>query len=275
MGRLRGYLWLMAGLVVAVLAGAVAFITLSRAAADRADTATAAVPTRNVVVAAHSIEIRAVLNAADVEVKEVPIDTIPEGALWEAAQVIGKISLVGLYPGEIILEQRLIDPNVTAPDGRLAVVIADDQVLMAFPADDLMSRVNILKPGDRVDFLFTLDLPVDRGTGFVTSPTTVTGPDGTTEEPATEQVTFNLLQAVTIAAIVGNQPPQQGQVPVPNALLLTISPQDALVLKYMKDAGAVVDLVLRAPGVEGTFSVEPVDLEFLINGYILPGDLRP
>jgi hypothetical protein len=35
MGRLRGCLWLTAGLVVALLAGVVAFVTLSRATATQ------------------------------------------------------------------------------------------------------------------------------------------------------------------------------------------------------------------------------------------------
>jgi len=271
MGRLRGYLWLLAGLVVAALAGSVAFIALSRATADQMRGGDLITPKRSVVVALRQVEVRGLLSTEDVELKELPVEAVPEGALDSIEQVIGRISLVALYPGEVVLQQRLLDPNVTSADGRMALVVAEDQVLMAFPASDLLSRSAILKPGDRVDFLFSFDLPVDRGTNFVPG-MRATGTTEEGEEVETELVTFDLLQNVAIAALVGEQG-EGGAAAPPNALLLVINPQDALVLKYMKDAGAMVDLVLRAPGAEGTFPVEPVDLDYLINGYIVPSEV--
>jgi hypothetical protein len=80
---------------------------------------------------------------------------------------------------------------------------------------------------------------------------------------------------VTISAVVRDYDEEGNPIGTPRAFLLTVTPQDALVLKYMKDAGAVVDLVLRAPNAEGTFSVEPVDLDYVINGYIIPNQTAP
>jgi len=271
MGRFRGFLWLVAGLVVAALAGGAAFLALTRATADRAANQELLVPQESIVVAVHRVETRGVLTADAVEVREVPADTVPEGAVHDIDRVLGKISLVELYAGEAILEQRLLDPNVTAPSGRLALVMADDEVLMAFPAGDLLTQVDVLKPGDRVDFLFTYELPVDRETGFlpvVARDEVAIGPQQ--EEEETEPVTFDLLQNVSIAAIVRAVDDEGERTGSPRALLLVVNPQDALVLKYMKDVGATVDLVLRAPGAEGEFAVEPVDLDYIINGYIAP-----
>lgn len=270
MGRLRGFLWLIAGVFVAALAGGVAFVALSRATAERAATGQILAPQQRVVVAARLVGIRDVLTAEHLEVKEIPVETVPEGAIADVDQAIGRISLVELYPGEVILAQRLLDPNVVSPDGRMALVMADDEVLLAFPASDLLSQVEVLKPGDRVDFLFTHQLPIDRGTGFLPfgqSPGPVAAETG--EEAQVETVTFDLLQNVAIAAIV-RQVSQEGTQGAPRALLLAVAPQDALVLKYMKDVGATMDLVLRAPGAEGEFVVEPVDLDYVINGYIVP-----
>lgn len=277
MGRLRGCLWLTAGLVVALLAGGVAFIALQRATTLR--TGEVATPRIPVVVAARTIEVRSQLTAQDLELKELPVEAVPQGALRELEAARGKITLVELYPDEVILEQRLLDPNIITGDGRLALILAEDQVLMAFPAEDLMSRVGVLKPGDHVDLLFSLDFP----TG---------GQEGGEED----QVTFNLLQSVTIAAIVGGQTATAaprapiggrgtsteseedegaaGRTPTstgpPEALLLTVSPQDALILKYAMDAGGIVDIVLRAPGVERPFDTEPVDIDYMINSYRIP-----
>ena len=85
-----------------------------------------------------------------------------------------------------------------------------------------------------------------------------------------ESVTFNLLQNVTIAAIVTSQTATGGESGAARAILLTVSPQDALVLKYAMDAGGIVDIVLRSPGTERPFSIDPVDVDYMINRYRIP-----
>ncbi len=276
MGRLRGFLWLIAGLVVAVLAGGVAFLAISRATAQEAETSTAAAPQEQVVVAARMVDVRDVLTVDDVELKEVPVELVPEGAIFELDAAIGKLSAAPLYPGEVVLGQRLLDPTLSTADGRMAILLAEDEVLFAFPAEDLINQLNVLKSGDRVDFLFTYALPVDRDTGFLPGRSQPENTQGDDEQgEATETVTFSLLQNVTIAEVVHQINEEGQQVGGPRGLLLALSPQEALVLKYMKDAGATVDLVLRAPDAEGRFSVEPVDLDYLINGYIQPGNTVP
>ncbi len=274
MGRLRGCLWLTAGLVVAVLAGAVAFITLQRATAQRTGEDVLSVPQVPVVVAARAIEVRSLLTAEDLELRDLPVEAAPEGAVRELEEAVGKITLVDLYPGEVILAQRLLDPNVITGDGRLALVIAEDEVLMAFPAQDLMSRIGVLKPGDHVDLLFSLDFPGNRGVEeflLAEGETAESGAAGGGQEE--EQATFNLLQNVTIAAIVTGQTPTGGAAGAAQAILLTVSPQDALLLKYAKDAGGIVDIVLRAPGTERPFSTEPVDVDYMIHRYRIPTEI--
>ncbi|HEY63809.1 MAG TPA: Flp pilus assembly protein CpaB [Caldilineae bacterium] len=274
MGRVRGCLWLTAGLIVAVLAGFVAFVTLSRAAAQ--SSGQRAGPTVPVVVAARTVAVRSVLTAEDVEQKELPVEAVPEGAVRDIDQAVGRITLVDLYPGEILLDQRLMDPNVIAANGRMALVMAEDEVLLALPAEDLISRVGVLKPGDRVDLLFSVQVPTNRGPTLVSGGGEMPGSGGvvmvTSKEK--EQVTLNLLQNVTIAAIVPGRTPTGGtDTRTPSAILLTVSPQDALVLKYVKDLGGVLDIVLRAPGAERPFSTEPVDVDYLIHRYQIPTEV--
>lgn len=268
MARMRGCIWLAAGLVVALLAGVIAFVTLTRATARPAAGPAVAGPAVKVLVAAGSVPVRTVLTAELVQVREMPVEAAPQGYLSDPAQAVGKITTVELYPGEAILPLRLVDPNVASGDGRLALVLAADEVLMAFPADDLLSRVGVLKPGDRVDILVSLDFPTERAAGA--------------EGGTAEQATFNVLQNVAIAAVVGGAAPQAaggnaltggGTAPAgtaPQALLLTVSPQNALILKYVRDAGGRVDLVLRAPGVDQTFEVDPVDLDLMIQRSRIP-----
>jgi pilus assembly protein CpaB len=256
MGRLRGCLWLTAGLVVALVAAVVGYMALSRAAATRSGGAleTAQV---DVVVAAAQVPVRTALTDDMVRVQRMAVNTVPEGALQATSQAVGKITIVELYPGEPILIQRLVDPNVTPAGGRNALVLDGDKVLMAFPADDLMSKVGVLKPGDHIDLLVTLDFPDVRAAA-----------GGGGEAPAT----FNVLQNLTIAATVslGGGAEAENTTGAPPALLLTVSPQDALTLKYIKDTGGRFDIVVRAPGAEGPFTTEPVDWNYLIDKFQIP-----
>jgi pilus assembly protein CpaB len=256
-------LWLTAGLVVAVLAGAVAFITLQQTSGPAGDGADRG-PRVPVVVAVSNVEVRSALTADNVQQRELAVNAVPEGAISDVSEAVGKITLVDLYPGEVILAQRLVDPNIITGDGRFALVVAEDQVLMAVAPTDLMSRMALLKPGDQVDILFSLDFPTREAVatlpGTIQLPEAIVGAGGEQEE----QVTFHLLENLTIAQIVG----EEGA--APSALLLTIDPQDALVLKYAVDAGGIQDITLRAPGVEQPWDTEPVDIDFLINRYRIP-----
>ena len=265
MGRARGFLWLVAGLVVAVLAALVAFTALSRATAQRAGQDVAG-PSVQVVVAARAVAVGSQLKAEDLQVKSVPVTAAPEGAISDVAAGTGQLTSVDLYPGEIILAQRLIDPNVTSGDGRTALVVNGEDVLMALPADDLMSKTGVLKPGDHVDLLFTLDFPVYAAAAAGAGGTTAVG--GQTEA-GTEKSTFSLLQNVTIAALV-TKAASEGGTGTPDAILLTVSPQDALVLKYVKDSGGILDIVVRAPGSDQPFDAGPVDFDYMINRYRIP-----
>jgi Flp pilus assembly protein CpaB len=276
MGRLRGFLWLIAGVVVAALAGGVAFIALSRATAEDVESTDLIRPEQSVVVAAQQVEIRDLLTVEDLEVRRVPVDMVPDGAVTDIEEAIGRITLVELFPGEVILQPRLLDPNVVAPGGRLGIVMSEDRVLIALPAGDLLNQVNMIKAGDRVDFLFTYQLPIDRETDFLPVTRTEGAAAGeAAEEEESETVTFNLMQNVMIAEVVRQLNEEGQETGAPRALLLAVDPQDALVFKYMKDVGATVDLALRGPEAEGEFDVEPVDLDYVINGYITPGEGLP
>ena len=131
---------------------------------------------------------------------------------------------------------------------------------MAFPIADLMSRIGVLKAGDQVDLLFTLDFPTERDPG---------GEGGSQTEP----ITFNLLQNKVIAAIVGGETTTGGAGGDPEAILLTISPQEALTLKHVMDTGGIVDIVLRAPGDDAPVETEPVDIDYLLNHYQIPNQV--
>jgi len=270
MARFRGFIWLAAGLIVALLAGFVAFVTLSRASAQPQGKAITS-PDVQVVVAARQIDIRSTLTRDDVVTKKMPVNAVPDGAIRSVDDAVGRITLVDLYQGEVLLSQRLVDPNEASRDGKMALVVADDEVLMALPADDLMSRTGILKPGDQVDLLFSLKFPAKNAPVAASGAEEPVGGTIYVDQTKDKLATFDVLQNLTIAAVVTDLKSGSSSNDRANtAILLTVSPQDALVLKYVKDADGIMDIVLRAPDVDSPFESDPVDIDYLINRYQIP-----
>jgi pilus assembly protein CpaB len=262
-------------------------VTLSRATTQNA-TQGLIKPKVSVVVAVRAVTVRTLLVTEDLQLREMPVEAVPEGALKKVEDAQGKIVMTDLFPGEVVLSQRLVDPNVVSADGRLAMMVGQDEILLALPAQDLMSRINLLKPGDHVDLLYSLDFPTNRAAQNL--PQGGTASKGSTSSSSVdnkkeEQATFNLLPNIIIAAIVqpgkasdgggavsavtkGGQGDSLG---APTALLLKLKPQDALILKYVKDAGGALDIVLRAPGDEKPDATEPVDVDYVMNRYRILG----
>jgi pilus assembly protein CpaB len=265
MPRIRGFLWLLAGLVVALIAAYVGFVTISRAAEAPARGADNS-PKVDVVVAARPIPVRTLIRLEDVELKQLPVGSVPPDAVTALDQAVGRVALVQLYPGEAVLGERLLEPNTTSADGRVALFITEDEVLVAVPAQDYLSRSGVLKPGDKVDVHFSLDFPVERVAG--------------TEQTTEEQATFALLQNLQVAAVLGAEGAVATQAATttdakveqvqPETILLTVPPQDALVLKYAIDAGGMLSFALRAPDNDRTYEIEPVDTDYVINRYAIP-----
>lgn len=253
MKRRVGCIWIGAGIVLALLAGALAFWAILRAS-SQATAPAVRVPTIEVVVASRAIGVRELILPEDVEVRTAPADIVPENAIRKVDEVVGWVTLTPLAPDEMILTNNIISPTVQG--GYFAFTMDKSKVAMAFPANDLMSSNNLLKPGDHVDLLFSIEVQI-------------------TEESSGELVTFNALQNLEIAAIVQPQGVARTQAEAgitatrPLAIVFALDPQDALVLKHLHDIGGVVDIVLRAPDAKERFSTQPVNQRYLIDRYQL------
>ncbi|MGC8786699.1 MAG: Flp pilus assembly protein CpaB [Anaerolineae bacterium] len=253
MKRRAGCIWIAAGVVLALLAGVLAFWAVLQAS-SQATAPAARTPTVEVVVASRAIGMREIILPEDIEVRAAPVDIVPENAIRKVDEVVGWVTLNSLAPGEMILSSDIVSPTVQG--GYFAFTMDKTKVAMAFPADDLMSSNNLLKPGDHVDLLFSIEVQE-------------------TDATSGELVTFNALQNLEIAAIVQPQDLEtQAKAEVggkarPLAIVFALDPQDALVLKHLHDMGGVVDIVLRAPEAKERFSTQPVNQKYLIDRYQL------
>ena len=222
------------------------------------------------------------LGPNDLILVEVPVGLVPLNRMNDLNQAIGRVTNISMVAGEMVLPHHLIDPS-NVVDRSLAFSLADDQVMLAFPITDLMSGLNILKKGDVVDILVTIDEPVVPEGAFLVA-----------EEAQTQLFTFDAMQRIAIAAVVLDIVQSQQPVPTPQvqltpgavltpqpppepsrgqskpvALMLALAPQDALVLKHLKDTGAIFDLVLRAPTSTELFDLTPVTSQYISERYQL------
>jgi len=85
--------------------------------------------------------------------------------------------------------------------------------------------------------------------------------------------TVTVLQDQPVAAVIYGSSGQGGVEQVtasrgaPQAILVAVEPQDALMLKFYRDWGASLDFALRSPAAEGLFDVVPVDIEYLLERF--------
>jgi pilus assembly protein CpaB len=232
-----------------------------------------------VVVVTRDLFLGDTIVETDVKLASVPVEIAPRNAITTLAEVVGKIIKTDLVQGEMVLSHNLADP--TNNNNQLSFILSEDHVLMAFPGDDLMSRESIVKRGDIVDIFATFQETV-KTVGETTTET------GESAAPLMRTFTVDAFQKVSVTALVlevisqdNNSGLLQGQdnqaVPVPvtmiKAYLLALKPQDALILKHLKDVGAIFDIVLRSPTSTVQFDLTPVTEEYIIEFYgleILP-----
>ncbi len=210
-----------------------------------------------------------VLTEQDVTLTEIPVQFAITDAITDLDNVIGRMSKTDLVSGEMILGHNLADPTGAAFD--IAYVLDEKHVLMALPATDLMSRESIVKRGDIVDILVSIQEVIE--------PVAADEP-----QPPAQQVTFAAYQKMGVTAIVidlvqnntataadttiqGNANQQQRNQIIVQAYLIALNPQDALVLKYLKDIGAIFEFVIRAPTSSGQFELTPVTSQFIKEFY--------
>jgi len=232
-----------------------------------------------VVVLTRDLSLGDSIASGDVELAIVPIDIVPRNAITNLENVVGKFVKTDLVQGEMVLEHNLADPTNVNHD--LSFILSEGHVLMAFPAEDLMSRENIIQRGDIVDIFATFQQEV-KTVGEITT-------TGEAEEQQMRTFTLDALQKVEVTALVlevieeqTTATPLQGeeaQEPAPRtsarirAYLFALTPQDALILKHLKDTDAKFDIVLRAPTSTVQFELTPVTEEYITEFYgleILP-----
>jgi pilus assembly protein CpaB len=227
--------WLFsAGIALALLAGLGTYAAVTSAQALSRATTT-------VVVARQEIAERTLFTGANVGTllgtADLPTDLVPQGALTQPTESVGKVTTTRLAPGEVVRggPDRLASAEGTT--ARPAAAIPRDKVALALSATDAISVAGAVQPGDRVDVLATL------------------------VRPNAEAITQAIFQDVRVFAVgrwqSDGQQRASANTPSPTVTLL-LDYQQALVLENLQQTGARVSLALRRLDQSGAVPTEPV-----------------
>ncbi len=161
-GRGRGKFVIVVGLILAVIAGGAAFYLISQAQQRAASSS----PTAAIVVAARQIPARKPIEAADVTIRNVPIDpSNAEGVFADPTKVIG------LIPGVTILKGQPVYANFLASQsqgGQFSILQPGESIgpasetwrAVSLTVPDDRSVGGLVRPGDTVDVFVTTTITI-------------------------------------------------------------------------------------------------------------------
>ena len=113
------------------------------------------IPKSYVVVAKTDIPANVAISGDDLAQQELPTELAPPGAIAAPEIAVGKYSTTTIYKGEIIVAPLLADNQRV---NLLAAQIPDGKVAMAVTVNDTLNSLGVLRPGDHVDIILTLNL---------------------------------------------------------------------------------------------------------------------
>lgn len=258
--RSSGFIWWIGALIFAGLAGVLTLNVLRQNVQANEQN----VNTRPVVVAVVDVPFRRSIGETEIAIREVPIESIPEGAATTLDQVVGKMSTVDIFANEPFLVQQLATPEIVTQ--QVALTVPKGKIVTAVPTMSRLISNRLVRPGDHIDLLATFDVEVMREQGGGPMPVSV----GLLQDLEVYAIILPVAN-VDEGADVLNGRSEGGVFRTPDAegqsVLLAIDTQDALAIRHILDVGGGLDLAVRAPG-DGTIAdVVAVDQFYLADRY--------
>jgi pilus assembly protein CpaB len=216
MMRRRGTILILLSLTMGILAamGANSWVK-GRLAAEGSDPSIA-----RLTAAAMTIPYGTKIDSRHLRMVELPADAIPEGAVLNIEDAIGKVATVDIQRGELMIAGRLADHK---GGSTLASLVQESMRAITVRVDDVAGVAGFLLPGNFVDVVSSRL-------------------DPKTRRANTETVLKNLkvLAVDQTASTNGNDPV------IVRAVTLEVSPAQSEVLVKAKQEGAI-QLTLRNP----------------------------
>lgn len=140
--RSRAPLYLITALLLALLAGILTYLYLDQIKEN-------SLPTGRAVVAVAEIRPGTVITSDEVEIRALPRNMLPQAAIQDMQQVVGRVSFDLLVPGQVIHSRNLTGEE----GGGLAARLPDGRWALVMPVSWLASPLPRVKQGDAIDIL--------------------------------------------------------------------------------------------------------------------------
>jgi pilus assembly protein CpaB len=254
--RRKGWMFFALGLILALSAGAMVFVVLQQQAATAAEQSRkqalaelAPPPTTKLPVAARPLEPGMTITSADYVMKDFPLDLVPISAISDTIALDSKLLVRAVGQGETFRTDQFLGGEGST----MSQQIKKGFVLFAFPIVDLMSQSDVIKDGDHVDLLITLPFKELRGDE---------------SEKDLGKATALTLQNIEVFKVLRSAKQDDKQEGTPTALMASVTPADAVILKYAKDSGGSIDFTLRSPVDTEPFTAPFVDRNEFSKRYV-------
>ena len=231
MGRRKGWMFFALGLVLALSAAGMVYFLLQNIQPPP-QVVSPPIPTTKLPVAARPLEPGTKLSSADYIMKDFPLDLVPVSAISKTVNLDSQLLVRTVGQGETFRSDQFLGGQGAS----MSQQIKQGMVLFAFPIVDLMSQSDVVRDGDHIDLLLTLPLKglsSDAG--------------GATEaEKDLGQATVLTLQNIEVYKVLRTTKKEDQPEGAPTALMISVTPADAVILKYAKDSEGKIDFTLRS-----------------------------
>ncbi len=251
MSRRKGWMFFAIGLILALSAAAMVFIFLQNVDAKQ-PVAAPPIPTTKLPVAARPLEPGMKISSADYIMKDFPLDLVPVSAISQTVNLDSQLLVRPVGQGETFRTDQVLGGQGAS----MSQQIKQGLVLFAFPILDLMSQSDVVRDGDHVDLLITL-------------PAAAATPDAAT--PDAGKVTTLSLQNIEVYKVLRTAKKDDQPEGAPTALMCSVTPSDAVILKYAKDSGGVIDFALRSQLDTAPFTAPSINRAEFDKKYIISG----
>jgi Flp pilus assembly protein CpaB len=284
------------GVLLALGTAAIAYVMLGRGAGPPAPVGTVTPEEMvSVVVAVQNIPAYTDIPAEAVDTREIAQSQVTANHLLDPEAVVGQRAARTILRGSFIMQDWIVDPEAVAREGKNASLnITEDRegrprVAMAFETSLLLGVAGAIQNGDFVDVLISyrfidreeeLAPPAEEGEEEIREPTQILVAQLLLQDIEVYRVGPWLVPTPTPVP-EGEEPPEEEAVPAEpepvrsNVLTLLLTQQDALVVKFARESGATIDLVLRGIDDHTIVSTETVTMEYITARFNITIPIEP
>lgn len=243
------------------------YITQQRRAAQQQAQVTLNAERKNqtaVLVAKEDIPRGTAIEPEMLETVVVPNAYVQQQAVSSLDRISGMVAAIDISAKDQITKTKLIIPRDISQGGSLAMATPVGKRAVTVPADIITSVGGMVRPGDYVDVIALIQVPVQT-------------PDG---KQGAQLATVPLFQNILILAVgqdmgtpiaetKGRYEKEEPRKVDSSIITLAFSPQESNLATFVLEQGAKLRLLLRSPADSQVQDIPPATMETLFQ-YIMP-----